>query len=248
MAIIKPFVQTYPFVKHVIIEKLEGLYTTWNRGISLAQGDYICIWNVDDVRLPSSIRMQAKSLDENPEAMLSYGDFSYMYDYNVFTTDKVIEPEFDIKNRNKFYRTHYIGCFQMWRKTVHKTIGFYDEQLRLVSDLDFQIKMARNFPLVKTEGSLGYYLEFHPSKLSSNGKLQNTEHNVLYLRYGIYDKINWIYLFQAIKKYKLLLDRSKCKFDSYNSFLIKRTPLFLVSIIYQPRKIMSYIKHDLLKY
>lgn len=51
-------------IRHIIIEKRESLYQTWNRGISLAKGEYIAIWNVDDVRLPDSLERQAKVLDD----------------------------------------------------------------------------------------------------------------------------------------------------------------------------------------
>ena len=30
-------------------------------------GDYLCIWNVDDLRTPDSIEVMAKALDENPD-------------------------------------------------------------------------------------------------------------------------------------------------------------------------------------
>ena len=38
-----------------------------NRCIEFASGDYICIWNVDDLRTPDSIEVMAKTLDDNPD-------------------------------------------------------------------------------------------------------------------------------------------------------------------------------------
>ncbi len=243
LELIEGFLPTHPYVKHVVIEKLEGLYTTWNRGILMAQGEFICVWNVDDIRLSNSLRIQAMALCDNPNAALAYGDYGFMYEYDVFSNDIVHEPEYNSNKINSFYRAHHIGCFPMWRKNIHEKIGYFDEQFRLVADFEFQMRVARNYPMIKAKGLLGYYLEFVSTKLSSNGKIQWKERNVLYFRFGLYDMINWVYLISTFRNYNILLDTKKHKFRGYKKFLWKRTPLLLGSIIHQPRNFASYIKH-----
>src|SRR6187397_2217810 len=81
LAIIKGLLPGLPFVKHVLVEKREGLYATWNRGIKMAKGQYITTWNVDDIRLPRSLVHQADSLDLHTNAVLSYGDFKIVNKY-----------------------------------------------------------------------------------------------------------------------------------------------------------------------
>lgn len=78
-----------PFVRHIIIPELEGLYVTWNRGIRLAKGKYVCIWNVDDIRYPESLSLQAATLDENPDILLTYCDFYYMFQYGCISDKKL---------------------------------------------------------------------------------------------------------------------------------------------------------------
>jgi hypothetical protein len=46
-----------------------------NRCIEYATGDYLCIWNVDDLRTPDSIEVMAKALDENPDVDFVYGNY-----------------------------------------------------------------------------------------------------------------------------------------------------------------------------
>ena len=158
-------------------------------------------------------------------------------------------------NSNIFTREHQIGCFPMWRKTIHDKIGYFDEQFKLVSDFDFQIKAAvNNCTFVKCNEMLGAYLALTPGKLSSNQSLQKKEQNTLFLRYGIYDHINWIYWMPSLE-YKV---DYLCNFDNYhhislyfkhrNAFLTKRILLLFLSIIKQPRNILSYIKHVIFKY
>ncbi len=252
--IIQSYLQDYNFLHHHIIKERESLYATWNRGIALAQGEYIAIWNVDDLRFPKSIYQQAMVLDMNPKADISYGDFYYMYEYGILSKEVKYNIDFE-NNLNVFKRTHQIGCFPMWRKRIHDKIGFFDEQFRLVSDFDFQIRAAiNNCIFVKCNNVLGAYLTLTPGKLSSNQSLQKKEQNALYLRYGIYDYLNWIYWIPSLK-YKIV------NIYNYNNYypitlyfkdryiyLAKRFPLFFLSIIRQPRNILSYIKHVVFKY
>jgi hypothetical protein len=77
----------------------------------------------------------------------------------------------------------------MWRKTIHEQIGFFDEQFKLVSDYEFQLRAIRRLPLVKAAPVLGYYLEHAGHKLSSNRRVQHRERTAVELRYRMYDKI-----------------------------------------------------------
>ena len=45
-----------------------------NRCIKESSGEYLCIWNVDDLRTPYSIEVMAKALDENPDVDFVYGN------------------------------------------------------------------------------------------------------------------------------------------------------------------------------
>lgn len=252
MAIISEYLPSLSFVKHIIIPEREGLYRTWNRGIDLANGEYICVWNVDDIRTPNSIIDQAETLDKNPNSDLTYGDFYYMFKYSEPSDILVVNKDFSI-NKNSFFRTHQIGCFPMWRKQIHDKIGFFDEQFQLVADFDFQIRAARTCNIIKTNKIAGYYLEYVPEKLSSNSWAQNIERNVLYIRYGIFDLFNWLTIISILKKYKIKYlyynnseNNISDQFYCYTLFIGSRVPLLLLSIFRQPRFVMAFIKHNIL--
>lgn len=201
LAIINSHLSSFPFIRHIQVGR-EVLYATWNRGIKLAKGQYITTWNVDDVRLPESAKHQADALDQHPEAALSYGDFIIVNKYGNREGFQVNEPQFDASNRT-FYRQHHIGCFPMWRKSIHDKMGYFDEQFRLIADLDFQVRVARHYGLFKIPQQLGYYLEGTPGNLSSNSQLQDLEHTVLHLRYGNFNLIYFTHFFEALKKFRL---------------------------------------------
>jgi len=183
---------------HIIKEK-ESLYATWNRGVKLAKADYLANWNVDDCRTPESLKIQAATLDKNPNAAMTYGDQTAIMNMGDKFGKLQTTPEYNSATKKEFRKSTFIGCFQMWRKSIHKTVGYYDEQFRLVSDYEFQIRVAHKFPLIKTNGLIGYYLSGGTERLSQNGILQNEERTAVELRYGIFYKMNLVYLFKAFK-------------------------------------------------
>ena len=201
LAIITERLPSFDFVRHIIIPERETLYRTWNRGIQLSEGEYITVWNVDDVRFPYSIIQQAEALDKNPEAAIAYGDIWISEQYGICGKKKTNSPVFCQSERKNFFLEYHISCFQMWRKSIHEIIGYYDEQFKCIADFDFQIRAALHFPFVKTCEPLGIYLEDQPHKLSYNG-LQPFEHNVLYLRFSNCQYLNFFLLNETKKKYK----------------------------------------------
>lgn len=252
-AIIKKYLPQFPVATHVIIPEREGLYATWNRGARMATADLITVWNVDDIRSPESLRLQMNALLENPEAGMSYGDFYGTNEYGEHKSHFYTYPEWSADNK-EFERSHLVGCFQMWRKSIHEKIGYYDENFRLVSDMDFQIRTALNYPLVKCKGTLGYYLENQPFKLSSQSDLQATERTAVELRYGVYYKMDLAYVNKAKKKYtirhvinfgeKLPIEKLV---PDYKKFLSAHWPLMFASPFYSAKQLARRIARKLFR-
>lgn len=252
--IIEKYLIKLAFVKHIVISERENLYATWNRGIELAKGRYITVWNADDIRLPSSVDDQVKALERYPEAALSYGNFTIVNEYGRKEGRNVVEPDFH-SNFESFLRVHHIGCFPMWRKEIHKDIGYFDEQFKLVADLDFQIRVSLKYPLVKVNKNLGYYLENTPSNLSSNRKLQRTERTALNMRYGNYDLLHLPYLYSSLKAIDISMFRWLGNVyniadwsDRPSGFSLKRAALIFVSVFNLPLDILRYIKYSAFKF
>jgi len=199
--IVNEYLPTFDFVRHIIIPERETLYRTWNKGIQLSEGEYITVWNVDDVRFPDSIIQQAEALDKNPEAAIAYGDIWVSKQYGICGTTKTNSPVYNPFTHKKFLSGYYISCFQMWRKSIHQTVGYYDEQFKCVADFDFQIRTVNRFPLIKVNELLGIYLEEQPHKLSAD-KVHEIENTIIYLRYGVYEKVDPFLVGTSRKKYR----------------------------------------------
>jgi hypothetical protein len=172
---------------------LETVAQTMNRAIARASGEYIALWNVDDVRVSDSLERQVAVLESDDRIGLTYGDFVIVARPGDTTGFHQSCPEFD---RGKFTRSCY-GGFQMWRKSVHDVAGLFDEQLRSGADFDLWIRITAQSSMKKTQGDLGYYLDAGSGLSTRKGGLRFVEDTVIGLRYGIIDRIDHRLLRQA---------------------------------------------------
>ena len=183
---INDLTQPHMHLVHIAVKR-EGLYASWNRGVKAASGEYLAIWNVDDIRTPGSLIAQKAALEQS-NAAICYGDFYGTSLYGPYPEKLYDYPPYDYCKKEAFKR-HIIGCFPMWGKTIHEQVGYFDEQFKLVSDYEFQLRVIRRLPLVKAASVLGYYLENAGHKLSSNRRAQHLERTAVELRYRMYDRI-----------------------------------------------------------
>jgi len=199
LRILEKGTQKSMLITHIKVMR-EGLYTSWNRGIAVAKGKYLAIWNVDDIRTPASLLTQKLALD-NSSAVMCYGDFYGTRKYGTYDETLYSYGEYETFKKEAFKR-HIIGCFPMWRKEIHKMAGYFDEQFRLVSDYEFQLRLVRTSPFVKARLPLGYYLEHASHKLSSNRKMQTSEGTAVELRYRMYSTI-LLHFIPSVFKYRI---------------------------------------------
>lgn len=201
--IIEPFLTQYS--DHIIflpVESVEPLGVSWNRAWQAARGEYLAIWNVDDRRTPDSLARQVKTLDENADCALTYGDYIICPEAGNTHGIYVKTPQF---KKSSFLRRFLCGgAFLMWRKTVAKDIGIFDEQFKSALDFDFVIRMVlAGKQLKRTEGLLGYFTDENKGLSTRDGaKLTFIEETVIQWRYAIYDRIKLEYL-DLVKMYHI---------------------------------------------
>ena len=120
--LVEEYNEQYDNILHIKVEGVDPIGTSMNRCIEYATGDYLCIWNVDDLRTPDSIEVMAKALDENPDVDFVYGNY-------------VIVPKFgstegqyvDESGREEELTTGMIlGPYFMFRRSLLEKSGVFD--------------------------------------------------------------------------------------------------------------------------
>ena len=179
--LVEEYNEQYDNILHIKVEGVAPIGTSMNRCIEYATGDYLCIWNVDDLRTPDSIEVMAKALDENPDVDFVYGNY-------------VIVPKFggtegqyvDETGREDELTTGMIlGPYFMFRKSILEKSGIFDEQLVQGADYDLALRLAMNGKGLHLPINLGYYLNEGLGQSTKPNSKQPIERTVIELRYNI---------------------------------------------------------------
>jgi len=234
LALVREFAAEHPGkLRHVIVETVEPWSLSMNRGIRAAVGEYVCVGNVDDLRTPDALERQVRALDEDPDALVSFGDFVRVAAPGSTEGPLASMPEFDREDFVRFYRC---GPFPMWRRAVHEQVGYFDEQLRSAGDFDLMARMALAGGMVHVGGPLGYYLDMGQG-LSNKGDLPHIERTVVELRYGTFDFVDLRYL-RTARRYdigRLLQDGVWCEVErfvpGYRQRINRRRPLWAIGVL-----------------
>ena len=192
---VKDFQEKYPGkLKHIIVNPVEPIGTSMNRCIKEASGDYLTIWNVDDLRTPDSILKQAFLLDTHPECGVANTNFLIVREFGS-THGQFVDHSQYPANSKEFTRSMILGPFFMFRKSLLEKAGYFDEQLKSGADFDLAVRLAVHSPKIySTPGVGGYYLDEGKGASTNGDGRQPTERTVIELRYGISDKVEqqWV--------------------------------------------------------
>lgn len=191
LAWVKDFDIKFPGkIKHIIVPKVDPIGTSMNRCIKESAGDLLTIWNVDDLRSPTSIESQVKSILEN-DSDIAIGDYKIVRHFGG-TEGKTVKHSHIPTSEYK--RSMVFGPFVMFKKNLCEKAGYFDEQLKSGADFDFSIRLAYHGKVSIAGDMIGYYLNEGKGASTRPNSRQPAERTVIELRYGIFDKIDLSYI------------------------------------------------------
>ncbi len=157
--IVKEYQKKDSRVRLISHSKNKGVAGARNTGIANSQGEYIQLFDQDDLMFPYKIEYSLKFMQKYPSVGISYGDYiiwAVNAGRNIYT--KMLSPP----PKPQIYRTLFLGCFiplgtTLIKKEVFETIGILDEDLSGVDDFDFWCRAVQFFPIGKLEAPLYIY-------------------------------------------------------------------------------------------
>lgn len=204
--------EIYDNIFHIQVDGVDPIGISMNRCIENATGDYLCIWNVDDLRTPDSIEVMANALDENPDVDFVYGNYYIVPNFGGTQGQYVDEA-----GREEELTTGMIlGPYFMFRKSILEKSGVFDEQLVQGADYDLALRLAFNGKGMHLPLNLGYYLNEGLGQSTKPDSKQPVERTVIELRYNI--KVLEPNLIPYTKTYdieNIIVDDKKISVTSY---------------------------------
>ncbi len=173
--IAEEFTQKHKNIKYIRTAERESLYASWNRAIKIAKGEYITNANADDRHATHAFERLAKELDVNPHIALTYANCRVTTEKNaLFHSAPIIGVNRWLAyDRINLLRRCEMGPQPMWRRSVHDTVGFFDDSYTVTGDYDMWLRMAEHFEFRHIPEELGLYLTY-----DNNLETQNPEHTL----------------------------------------------------------------------
>lgn len=117
-----------------------GQAHTLNKGWQMARGDLLSYLSADDVLLPDAVASAVECLCVNPQAVLTYCDFS-LIDPSSRPIRKVITPDFDYK-RMLVDVTCPPGPGVIFRRSAFEAAGLWNQRLRQMPDYEYWLRLG----------------------------------------------------------------------------------------------------------
>ena len=158
-AIVEEYKRKYPNIVYIRTPERIPLYAAWNVGIKQARGKYLTNANTDDRHHPAALELLANELEKFPEIALVYPDQIVTNKENEtfekFTVAGFTSyPEFD---RQYLLNYTYIGHQPMWRSSLHKEFGLFNDKLKVASDYEWWLRISERYSFKHIPLLLGLY-------------------------------------------------------------------------------------------
>jgi glycosyltransferase involved in cell wall biosynthesis len=139
-AVVRKYAAVDPRIKFVQQEN-RGLTVALNRGLALAQGEYIARQDADDISYPDRFEKQVGLMESDPAIVLVGGNCDDAYE-NGFTAEW---GSYGPKELQKivFFKTPFAHSTVMMRASTCRKLNGYDESFKTSQDMELWMRFAK---------------------------------------------------------------------------------------------------------
>ena len=142
--VVETFQKRYDNIRYLRTER-ETLYAAWNRGLALANGEFITNANTDDAHHPDALAKQVAALESHSDADLVYVDAIDTWVPN----DSFAKPHAIRRVRYDGFQPAFalfycpLACHPMWRADVFRKLGGFDPAYHGPGDYEFFLRFVK---------------------------------------------------------------------------------------------------------
>lgn len=208
--IIEKYKRLHKNIKYIKTENRETIYSAWNRGIKAASGKYITNANTDDRHKSDALEILCKLLDDNIEIDVVYADqfkttIANSTWENLNHNEQIKWAAFD---KDLLLFGCFIGPQPVWKKSLHDKYGLFNQQLKVVGDYEFWLRISKDAKFYHLPEVLGIYYYSPESVEHRDNKLTETE-NKMIQKFYIAQNISSINAIEELKAKLKIIDSSK---------------------------------------
>ena len=151
--------QDYPHIEHIVVdggsmdgtvdvlrsyedkialwisEPDRGVYDAWNKGLKLAQGDWICFLGADDIYLPGAVSEYMSLALKVPEAEFLCSRIKWVHPTGYH---RIVGEPWEWRRFSRFMCTAHPGS--MHSRRLFERYGGYNTEYRIAADYEFLLR------------------------------------------------------------------------------------------------------------
>ena len=185
--ILKPYFKSVDYIETNQVGKAAAL----NAGLGLVNGEYVWIFDDDDVAFPDALERFAAPLESNSEYGFSYS--TYLSALTQLEDNRIgsilCESKFpDLPNQNMFIplmERNFLGGASLFARTdCYHRVGNFDPKLIRSEDYEMALRISRQFTGVRVAGGPTFYYRQHQGlRGSTSDRFEAKFRSVKWLKY-----------------------------------------------------------------
>ncbi|OGT95806.1 MAG: hypothetical protein A2X80_03725 [Geobacteraceae bacterium GWB2_52_12] len=171
-------------IRYIRTPRRETVYQAWNRGVRLAQGEFLTNANTDDRLRYDALEQLTGALLQRPDAGIAFANFHItdhenetFASHHAHTTTN--RPAYSL---NALLENSITGSQPVWRRILHEELGLFDIGYTSAGDYEFFIRAAHATDGIRITTPLGLVWT-SPDTFSGKGKLPTLEFYAIRERY-----------------------------------------------------------------
>ncbi|HAB37797.1 MAG TPA: hypothetical protein DCE52_07375 [Rhodobacteraceae bacterium] len=158
--LLEPFCSKHANCRLLALDERVRLYSAWNLGWEAAQGEFVCISNMDDSMHPDLLRQVTDEMRSNQWDLASV-----LITKQLLGTDW---PELEGRRTRALTLSTRPGPFFAWRRELKDTLGMFEDRMLIAGDKDFWARAADARLRIGLVPGILYIYSKHPGQLSKD--------------------------------------------------------------------------------
>lgn len=126
----------------LLSQQNRGLADARNSGLNRATGEYLCIFDSDDIMLPEKIELQVAFLETHEDCDITYSDLYHFIDDTVKIYHHPMSRLGEDTYTSLLYGNYINPNVVFFRSSIYERFGGFDQSLRSAEDWDYWLTIA----------------------------------------------------------------------------------------------------------
>ena len=163
---LKEIIESDNRIKYIALEENKGIAGNTNECIKLATGDFIALFDHDDLLPKFSLFEVVKAINENPEVEFLYSDEDKITTSDSSRFDAYFKPDFA---PDSLRANNYICHFSVFKKELMDKLGGERSEFDGAQDYDLILRMSENTRNIVHIPKILYHWRVHKNSTAKAG-------------------------------------------------------------------------------